>query len=76
MAGVISPERFPTYPEGFPKEIIEEFERQTGRKVLCNKPYSGTEVIKDYGKEMVDTGALIVGYFYVVFTAKQAFKLI
>ena len=60
MAGVISPERFPTYPEGFPKEIIEEFERQTGRKVLCNKPYSGTEVIKDYGKEMVDTGALIV----------------
>ena len=60
MAGVISPERFPTYPEGFPKEIIEEFERQTGCKVLCNKPYSGTEVIKDFGKEMVDTGALIV----------------
>ena len=46
-------------PRGFSKEIIGEFE-QTGRKVLCDKPYSGTEVRKDYGKEMVDTGALIV----------------
>ncbi|WP_072500572.1 phosphopentomutase [Olsenella phocaeensis] len=60
MAGVISPERFPTYPNGFPADVIEEFERLTGRKVLCNKPYSGTEVIRDYGREMVETGSLIV----------------
>ena len=60
IAGIISPEPLPTYPNGFPKEIIEEFESKTGRKVICNKPYSGTEVIKDYGREHVETGALIV----------------
>ncbi|MDY2788246.1 MAG: phosphopentomutase [Atopobium sp.] len=60
IAGVISPERFPTYPDGFPAEVIEEFERQTGRKVLCNKPYSGTDVIRDFGDQMVETGSLIV----------------
>ncbi len=60
IAGVISKEPLPTYPEGFPREVIEEFERRTGRKVLCNKPYSGTEVIKDYGEEHLKTGALIV----------------
>lgn len=60
IAGIISPKPLPTYPNGFPKEVIEEFERQTGRKTLCNKPYSGTEVIKDYGEEHIKTGALIV----------------
>ncbi len=60
IAGLISPEPLPTYPDGFPKELIEEFEKRTGRKVICNKPYSGTEVIKDYGREQVETGALIV----------------
>ena len=60
IAGIISKNPMPTYPEGFPKEIIDEFSRLTGRGVLCNKPYSGTEVIKDYGKEHVDTGKLIV----------------
>ena len=60
MAGVISPKRFPTYPNGFPPEVIEEFERQTGRGVLCNRPYSGTEVIKAYGEEQLKTGDLIV----------------
>lgn len=60
IAGVYSGSPLPTYPEGFPEEIIGEFERATGRKVLCNKPYSGTEVIKDYGKEHMETGALIV----------------
>lgn len=60
IAGLISDEPLPTYPEGFPKEIINEFEKQTGRKVLCNKPYSGTKVIEDYGKEHIETGALIV----------------
>lgn len=60
IAGIESPKPLPTYPNGFPKEIIEEFEHQTGRKVLCNKPYSGTEVLKDYGEEHLRTGDLIV----------------
>ena len=60
IAGMISPKPLPTYPNGFPEDVIEEFEKRTGRKVLCNKPYSGTEVIKDYGEEHVKTGALIV----------------
>lgn len=60
IAGHVLDRPFPTYPDGFPREILDEFERQTGRKVLCNKPYSGTEVIKDYGEEHMKTGALIV----------------
>ena len=60
LGGILSPEPLPTYPDGFPPEIIEEFERRTGRKVLANKPYSGTDVIRDYGREHVETGALIV----------------
>lgn len=60
IAGVISPKPLPTFPEGFPRELLDEFEKETGRKVICNKPYSGTEVIKDYGREHVETGALIV----------------
>ena len=60
MAGLVSDSPLPTYPNGFPQEIIEEFEKRTGRKVLCNKPYSGTEVIKDYGREHIESGALIV----------------
>ena len=60
IAGIISPEPLPTYPNGFPAEVIEEFEQKTGRKVICNRPYSGTEVIKDYGEEHRKTGALIV----------------
>lgn len=60
IAGIISKQPFPSYPNGFPKEIIDEFEQRTGRKVLCNLPYSGTEVIHDYGKEHMETGALIV----------------
>nr|WP_295678251.1 phosphopentomutase [uncultured Lachnoclostridium sp.] len=60
IAGIISEKPLPTFPEGFPKEMLDEFCRRTGRKVICNKPYSGTEVIKDYGKEHVETGALIV----------------
>lgn len=49
LAGVISPQPMPTFPDGFPESFIKAFEEKTGRKVLCNKPYSGTEVIKDYG---------------------------
>jgi phosphopentomutase len=60
IAGIISEKPFPTYPEGFPEEILKPFEERTGRKVICNLPYSGTDVIRDYGKEHVETGALIV----------------
>ncbi|MBQ6550782.1 MAG: phosphopentomutase [Lachnospiraceae bacterium] len=60
IAGLISPKPLPTYPDGFPDDVIREFEERTGRKVLCNKPYSGTDVIRDYGREHVETGALIV----------------
>ncbi len=60
ISGIVSKEPLPTYPNGFPDEIIHEFSKLTGRKVICNKPYSGTKVIDDYGKEHVETGALIV----------------
>ncbi len=60
IAGIYSPSPLPTYPNGFPEEVIEAFEKATGRGVLCNKPYSGTEVIKDYGEEHLRTGKLIV----------------
>ena len=60
LMGVVSDKPFPTYPDGFPSEIIEKFEQAVGRGVLCNKPYSGTEVIKDYGEEHLKTGKLIV----------------
>lgn len=60
IAGCVSEKPFPTFPNGFPHEIIERFEKATGRRVLCNLPYSGTKVIADYGKEHVETGALIV----------------
>jgi len=51
---------FKVYPEGFPAELIAELEKRTGRKVLCNKPASGTQVIEDFGKEHMETGAIIV----------------
>jgi len=60
IAGLLSPEPLPTFPNGFPKEVLDEFTARTGYQVLCNKPYSGTEVIKDYGEEHMKTGALIV----------------
>lgn len=60
IAGIISENPMPTYPNGFPDEIIEEIKRVTGRGVLCNKPYSGTEVLKDYGNEHIQSGDLIV----------------
>ena len=50
IAGIISEKPLPTYPDGFPPETIEEFERRTGRKTLCNRPYSGTQAIADYGR--------------------------
>ncbi|MBQ1487697.1 MAG: phosphopentomutase, partial [Lachnospiraceae bacterium] len=60
IGGIISPKPFPTYPNGFPEEILKEFEKRTGRGVICNKPYSGTVVINDYGDEQNRTGKWIV----------------
>lgn len=60
IAGVVSPKPLPVYPNGFPEEILEKFRKATGREVLCNLPYSGTDVIRDYGEEHMKTGALIV----------------
>lgn len=51
---------FKVYPEGFPQALVEKIETATGRKVICNLPYSGTQVIDDYAKEHMETGALIV----------------
>ena len=60
IAGLPLAEPFPTFPEGFPKELLDALSAETGRGILCNKPYSGTEVIRDYGKEHLATGDLIV----------------
>lgn len=60
IAGIISERPLPTYPDGFPPEVIGELEKSFGRKILCNKPYSGTKVIHDYGREHEATGNLIV----------------
>ncbi|WP_231036124.1 phosphopentomutase [Pectinatus sottacetonis] len=60
IAGIVSKDPLPTYPQGFPKDVINELETAFGRKIICNKPYSGTKVIKDYGQEHERTGALIV----------------
>lgn len=60
IAGVISPKPLPVFEDGFPEEVLKEFSEKTGRGVLCNKPYSGTVVINDYGDEHVKTGDLIV----------------
>ncbi len=60
IAGIISEKPMPTYPDGFPSDIIKKFSELTGRTVICNKPYSGTDVIRDYGEEQIKTGSLIV----------------
>ena len=60
IAGIISDAPLPTFPDGFDAELIEKFEAEVGRGVLCNKPYSGTAVIADYGEEHLRTGKLIV----------------
>ena len=60
IAGVISEKPLPTFSDGFPESILKEFSEKTGRGVICNKTYSGTEVIKDYGEEHLKTGDLIV----------------
>ena len=60
IAGLISPDPLPTYPDGFPEEVLEPFRKATGRGILANAPWSGTEVIMKYGDEHVKTGDLIV----------------
>ena len=60
IAGLISKKPFNTYPNGFPQKTIEAIEKMSGRKVVCNKPYSGTEVIDDYANEQLKNGSLIV----------------
>ena len=60
IAGLVSPNPLPTYPNGFPQEVLEAFEAATGRGCLCNLPYSGTDVIRDYGEAHLDTGKWIV----------------
>ncbi len=60
IAGLVSDTPLPTYPNGFPSEVIDAFKKATGRGVLCNLPYSGTDVIRDYGEEHMKTGDLIV----------------
>ena len=60
IAGILSEKPQPTYPDGFPADVIEKLEKRFGRKIIVNKPYSGTQVIADYGEEHMKTGALIV----------------
>lgn len=60
MTGVVSTQPMPTFPDGFDKEVLDEISAATGRGILCNKPYSGTQVIIDYGRQHMSTGDLIV----------------
>ena len=60
IAGLVSEQAMPTFPDGFPDSFLEEFSKKTGRGWLCNKPYSGTDCIRDFGREHVETGKLIV----------------
>ena len=60
IAGIMSTDPLPTYPNGFPEEILEPFRQATGRGVLANAPWSGTAVIDEYGKQHMQTGDLIV----------------
>jgi len=60
IAGIVSPDPLPTYPEGCPEEVLEPFRKATGRGVLANAPWSGTAVIEEFGKQHMETGDLIV----------------
>lgn len=60
IAGVESIKALPTFPNGFPKSLLDEFSKRCGRGVICNMPYSGTDVLRDYGKQHMETGDLIV----------------
>ena len=60
IAGIVSTEPMPVFPQGFPEELLKKLKEETGRDILCNKPYSGTQVIRDYGRRQQESGALIV----------------
>ena len=60
IAGIISDKAQPTYPDGFPDDVMRALEKATGKEFLCNKPYSGTDVIRDFGEEHMKTGKLII----------------
>ena len=60
LMGVVTPVALRTYPEGFPDEVLDALREATGRGILCNRPYSGTEVIDDFGEQHLATGDLIV----------------
>ncbi len=60
IAGIVSKEPMPVFPQGFPEELLERLREVAGRDILCNKPYSGTQVIKDYGRRQQESGAIIV----------------
>ena len=60
IAGIVSADPLPTYPEGFPEEVLKPFREQTGRGVLANAPWSGTAVLEEFGKQHMETGDLIV----------------
>lgn len=60
LAGLLLDNVFPVYPDGFPKEIIERFERETGKKTIGNQPASGSEIIQDFGEQHCKTGSLII----------------
>ncbi len=60
IAGVVSENPLPVFPQGFPQELLDRITKKIGRGFICNKPYSGTQVIADYGKEHLQTGKLIV----------------
>ncbi len=60
LMGLVSQKPMPTYPNGFPKEVLDRLSQETGRGILCNLPYSGTQVIRDYGEKHLRTGDLIV----------------
>ena len=60
IAGIVSPDPLPTYPDGFPEEVLEPFRQATGRGILANAPWTGTEVIQKFGDDHVRTGDLIV----------------
>ncbi len=60
ISGIISQKEFQTFPDGFPSDFIDLFEKETNKKTVCNRPYSGTDVIRDFGKHHEKTGDLIV----------------
>ena len=62
LMGIISPKPLPTYPDGFPQDLIAQFEAETGYTALCNKPYSGTEVLKDFGEAHLAADKSVIVY--------------